>query len=158
VAEPVVTEQKRGRRIAMSSEELNAFLAEQRTCRVATVGSDGSPHNTPLWFFWDETSLWLYSVVKSQRWADIAREPRVSVIVDTGHDYDELRGAELIGALEQVGEVPRGDTPDERLVVPERGFGTKYKGPAGLTPDGRHAWLRLTPEKIVSWDFRKLPA
>jgi hypothetical protein len=23
-------------------------------------------------------------------------------------------------------------------------------------PDGRHAWLRLTPEKLVSWDFRKL--
>ena len=22
--------------------------------------------------------------------------------------------------------------------------------------DGRHAWLRITPLKIVSWDFRKL--
>jgi hypothetical protein len=22
--------------------------------------------------------------------------------------------------------------------------------------DGRHAWMRLTPEKVVSWDFRKL--
>ena len=22
--------------------------------------------------------------------------------------------------------------------------------------DERHAWLRLTPERIVSWDFRKL--
>jgi len=22
--------------------------------------------------------------------------------------------------------------------------------------DGRHAWLRITPAKIVSWDFRKL--
>jgi hypothetical protein len=24
--------------------------------------------------------------------------------------------------------------------------------------DGRHAWLRITPAKIVSWDFRKLAA
>ena len=23
--------------------------------------------------------------------------------------------------------------------------------------DGRHAWLRVVPEKIVSWDFRKIP-
>jgi hypothetical protein len=23
--------------------------------------------------------------------------------------------------------------------------------------DGRHGWLRLVPEKITSWDFRKLP-
>jgi hypothetical protein len=22
--------------------------------------------------------------------------------------------------------------------------------------DGRHAWLRVTPAKIASWDFRKL--
>jgi hypothetical protein len=22
--------------------------------------------------------------------------------------------------------------------------------------DGRHAWLRITPTKITSWDFRKL--
>jgi hypothetical protein len=22
--------------------------------------------------------------------------------------------------------------------------------------DGRHAWLRVTPTKIASWDFRKL--
>ncbi len=25
-----------------------------------------------------------------------------------------------------------------------------------FAPDGRHAWLRLTPDKLVSWDFRKL--
>jgi hypothetical protein len=24
-------------------------------------------------------------------------------------------------------------------------------------PDGRHAWLGLVPDKITSWDFRKLP-
>jgi hypothetical protein len=24
--------------------------------------------------------------------------------------------------------------------------------------DGRHAWLRVVPSKIVSWDFRKLAA
>jgi hypothetical protein len=31
----------------------------------------------------------------------------------------------------------------------------KYFG-AEMTHDGRHAWLRVTPQKIVSWDFRKL--
>jgi len=41
--------QKRGRKIAMSPEEIDAFLADQRTCRVATIGPDG-PHATPLWF------------------------------------------------------------------------------------------------------------
>jgi hypothetical protein len=32
----------------------------------------------------------------------------------------------------------------------------KYFGLPEMTHDGRHAWLRITPLKIVSWDFRKL--
>ena len=100
-------EQRRGRKIAMAPEELDTFLEGERTCRVATVGADGRPHNTPLWYVWDGTALWLTSIVKSQRWADIERDPRVSVIVDGGTDYMELCGAELIGTVERVGEAPR---------------------------------------------------
>ena len=33
----------------------------------------------------------------------------------------------------------------------------KYQHPArAMIHDGRHAWLRITPAKITSWDFRKL--
>jgi len=33
----------------------------------------------------------------------------------------------------------------------------KYQHPgASMIHDGRHAWLRITPAKITSWDFRKL--
>jgi hypothetical protein len=139
----------------MAADELDTFLREERTCRVATVGVDGRPHNTPLWFVWDGAALWLNSIVKSQRWTDLARNPQVSVIVDAGHDFGELRGAELIGKVDQVGEVPRTSTPNASLEEPERLFGAKYAG-GRFQPDGRHAWLKLTPEKIVSWDFRKI--
>jgi hypothetical protein len=148
-------EQRRGRRIAMAPEELDAFLAEERTCRVATVGPNG-PHNSPLWFVWDGTSLWLNSIVKSQRWTDVERNPQVSVIIDAGVDFGELRGAELIGSLAQVGEVPRTDAAHAELAGPEQLFARKYSGSESFTPDGRHAWLRLTPDKVVSWDFRKM--
>jgi hypothetical protein len=140
----------------MSPEELDAFLAEERTCRVATVGADGRPHNTPLWFVWDGDALWLNSIVKSQRWTDVARNPSVSVMIDAGHGYTELRGAELLGSLEPVGDAPRTATVDARLEAPERLFAEKYTGTANFQPDGRHGWLRLIPEKIVSWDFRKM--
>jgi hypothetical protein len=152
----VPKEQRRGRKIAMSAEELDTFLSEERTCRVATVGADGRPHNTPLWFVWDGTALWLNSIVKSQRWTDAARNPSVSVVIDAGHGYAELRGAEMLGSLEPVGEAPRTAVTDARLEVPERLFAEKYSGTSTFQPDGRHGWLRLTPEKIVSWDFRKL--
>lgn len=150
-----VREQRRGRRIAMSSAELDEFLARERTCRVATMSPAG-PHNTPLWFVWDGQALWLTSIVKSQRWTDLARDARVAVLVDAGEAYDELRGAELRGSVEVVGEVPRTGEPNPELVQPELLMARKYHGGDTFHHDGRHAWLRLVPEKVTSWDFRKL--
>jgi hypothetical protein len=148
-------EQRRGRKIAMDQSEIDQFLNEQRTCRVGTVGADGGPHVSPLWFVWDGTALWLNSVVKSQRWTNVVRDQRVSVIVDGGTEFLELQGVELTGQAEIVGEVPRSGIPDPQLAEPERLFGEKYAGGV-FVADGNHAWLRLVPDKIVSWDFRKL--
>lgn len=138
----------------MGKAELDAFLTEQRTCRVATASQDG-PHLTPLGYVWDGTAPWLYSVVRSQRWTDISRDRRVAVLVDAGNAYGELRGAELRGAVEIVGEVPRTGTPDARLAEPERLYARKYEGSGVMYHTGHHAWLRLVPDKITSWDFRK---
>jgi hypothetical protein len=104
---------------------------------------------------WDGSALWLNSIVKSQRWTDLQRDPRISVIIDAGHEFGELRGAEVLGRIETVGDVPRTSTADPAVEVPERLFGEKYAD-GTFHADGRHAWLRLTPEKIVSWDFRKM--
>jgi nitroimidazol reductase NimA-like FMN-containing flavoprotein (pyridoxamine 5'-phosphate oxidase superfamily) len=144
----------------MSDEERDAFLAEERTCRVATIGRDG-PHATPLWFGWDGTHFWLYSIVKSQRWADLVRDPRIGITVDAGVDYLELRGVELTGTAEVVGDAPATGTT-EAVASIEAQFARKYMSPPEGPPneqmyhDGRHGWLRVTPNKITSWDFRKL--
>ena len=150
--------QRRGRAIAMTAAEVDEFLAGERTCRVATVGRDGRPHVAPLWFVWDGRSLWLSSVVRSQRWTDLRHDPRVAVVVDAGVEYTGLRGVEFSGTVVAVGDVPRTATPDPQLAEPERLFAGKYAGGVAVPPDGRHGWLRLTPEKLVSWDFRKLAA
>lgn len=148
--------QRRGRVIAMSAEELDGFLGEQRTCRLATTGPDG-PHVAPVWFVWDGQALWVYSLTRSQRWANLTRDPRAAVVVDDGHHYHELRGAEIEGQATVVGPVPRAGHEDApELAEPERLMAAKYFGAQGMTHDGRHAWLRITPRKLVTWDFRKL--
>ena len=107
--------QRRGRAIAMTAAEADEFLAAERTCRVATSGKDGRPHVVPLWFVWDGTALWLTSVVRSQRWTDLMRDPRVAVVVDAGVEYTELRGVELSGEVVPVGEIPRAGAPEPVL-------------------------------------------
>jgi PPOX class probable F420-dependent enzyme len=160
----MVKQQRRSRVIAMTPGELDAFLGEQRTCRLATTGPEG-PHVAPVWFVWDGQAVWTSSLVRSQRWANIARDPRVAVVVDDGHHYHELRGVEIEGRAAMVGPVPRTgeDPPVPELAEPERLMAAKYSGgtqTASSGPQtasgGPHAWLRITPVKIVSWDFRKL--
>ncbi|MGW5071850.1 pyridoxamine 5'-phosphate oxidase family protein [Rhodococcus sp. NPDC004095] len=148
--------QRRGRAIAMTAAEIDDFLAEERTCRVASVDGDGQPHVTPLWFVWDGTHLWLNSLVRSRRWTDLSRDPRVSVVVDGGEGYGELRGVEIVGTVDVVGETPRGTEPNVALADPERRYARKYQGRDEFTADGRHGWLRVTPRRVVSWDFRKI--
>lgn len=140
----------------MTEAERDEFLAAERTCRVATIGSDG-PHVAPLWYVWDGSAVWLYSVVRSQRWTDLQRDPRIGVVVDAGRDYAELRGAEITGRAEVVGEIPRTGEPHDGLRPVEHAFAQRYLGGApDMGYDGRHAWLRVAPTKITTWDFRKL--
>jgi Pyridoxamine 5'-phosphate oxidase len=149
-------QQRRARAIAMTPDEVDAFLAEERTCRVATTGTNG-PHATPLWFVWLDGTLWLTSLSRSQRWTDLQNDPRIAAVVDAGEAYTELRGVELRGRVEVVGEVPRTGEPVPELDGPEQAFADRYTG-GTIVRDGRHGWLRLVPEKITSWDFRKLPS
>ena len=136
-----MAEQRRGKRIAMSAEEVDAYLGAQRTCRVASLGKDGAPHVSPLWFVWDGTSMWLNSIVASQRWVNMLRDSRVGVAVDDGHEFLELRGVEMSGEVEMVGEAPRGSDPDPAVEQPERLWSEKYMGGQPYRSDGRHAWV-----------------
>jgi hypothetical protein len=141
--------------IAMSEEERHEYLVTRRMCRLATVSTGGAPHVSPLWFEWDGAHAWIYSIVKSQRWVNISSNPKVSLVVDDGDGYEELRGVEITGRMAPVGEIPRTGVPCEELEIPERLFAEKYSRHE-MTHDGRHAWLCLVPDKIVSWDFTKL--
>jgi hypothetical protein len=146
--------QRRARAIAMSDDERDAFLATERTVRVATNGTHG-PHATPLYFVWDGAAMWFSSLTRAQRWKDLEADPRMGAVVDAGEFYGELRGVEIRGRVEPVGEIPRTGEPNPELEAVEQAFADKYtEGSFGH--DGRHAWLKLVPEKISSWDFRKI--
>jgi nitroimidazol reductase NimA-like FMN-containing flavoprotein (pyridoxamine 5'-phosphate oxidase superfamily) len=145
--------QKRSRAIAMTDEEVDSFLATEWVCRLASLKSDGRPHVAPLWFVWDGSAIWVYSIVRSQRWKNIVGDGRVSVVIDAGRDPSELRGVEVDGRAEPVGEMPRIEGRDESVAAVEDLFAAKY---GRFELDGKHAWLRIAPENLVSWDFRKI--
>ena len=136
--------------LRMTPEELEDFLCSQRTCRIATVSEDGEPHVVPLCYVWHEGALWVTSLRKSRRASDLASGSRAAVCVDAGEAYSELKGAVLYGRFESAVDEPELDTVRGLL-------GAKYW--SGIqVPDVRsHTWLVLRPDRLVSWDFAKIP-
>ncbi len=149
--------QRRGRRIMMTPAELDEFLATQRTCRVATVSRRLPARQRAVVRLGRHLAVAVL-VTRSRRWADLRKDPRIAVVVDAGEEYGELRGVELSGARRVRRREPAHRRAVPELDAPETLFARKNFGLDEMPHDGRHAWMRLTPDTIASWDFRKLPS
>ena len=76
----------------MSDEEVADFLDAQRTVICATNGRDGWPHLMPLWYVVRDGRLWSWTYAKSQKVRNLERDPRASLQVEAGDEYEQLRG------------------------------------------------------------------
>jgi len=137
--------------LRLTPEELDELLTSERTLRAGTVSADGTPHVAPLWFLWRDGAIWLTSLRRSKRQTDLKAGSRVALCVDTGRDYSELRGAVLYGTPAEAGD-------DPELPAARKAFARKNWDIEDLPDIKSHVWLKLVPDKIVSWDFRKIPA
>lgn len=131
--------------------ELDALLSSERTARVATASAGGMPHVIPMWFVWHEGALWVNSLIRSRRTSDIEDGSQAAVCIDAGQEYAELRGAVLYGRFEVADQHPELDQIKQL-------FGQKYWNGVAVPSLRSHVWLRLQPERVVSWDFAKIPS
>lgn len=143
---PIPREQLR-----LTADELDELLASARTARIGTVSADGWPHVVPLWFVWHRGALWVNNLRRSKRSRNLAGGSPVAVCVDDGERYEELRGAVLSGRFESADDHPE-------LPAVRAAFARRYWGGSEVPELRSHEWLRMEPERIVSWDFRKIPA
>lgn len=81
--------------IRLSAEEQRELIASERIVVVSTIGPRGWPHSMPLWYVPRNGELWIYTYAKSQKVRNLERDPRATLLVETGHEYGELRGVEI---------------------------------------------------------------
>jgi hypothetical protein len=138
--------------LSLTAGELEAFVGAQRTVRVATADPRGRPHVVPLWYVWLEGAMFMNSTLGNLTVRHIEANPRVAALVDDGETYDELRGVLLHGPTTRAVE-------DPQLPTVAKLWSRKYLGgdPVPFDRWRNRVWLRLDPETITSWDFRKIP-
>ena len=84
--------------------QVRAFLAEQNTLTLATLGPDGDPQATDLYYAeTGDLSLYFVSVPGSRHAANIARCPRVAVTIHADSNlWRDIRGLQLEGVCALV--------------------------------------------------------
>ena len=147
----------RREQIEMSADEVKAFLEEERTMAIATIGRDGRPHVVAMWYAFldDVPSFWTFG--KSQKILNLRRDPRITCMVEAGDTYDQLRGVELVARAEIV------EDADEILrfgiLEFERYQATKVTEallPIVQRTADKRVLVKIHTERVVSWDHRKL--
>ncbi|MGZ4184305.1 MAG: pyridoxamine 5'-phosphate oxidase family protein [Solirubrobacteraceae bacterium] len=141
----------------MTDEEVTSFLEEQRVVICATNGPRGWPHLMPLWYVVRGGDLWAWTYAKSQKIRNLERDPRATLQVETGEEYQELRGV----MIESDAEIHR----DTELIV-EFGaelmqrYGAAATGPefmeAVRAQAAKRVALQFTTRQVATWDHRKL--
>jgi PPOX class probable F420-dependent enzyme len=142
--------------IKMTPDEVEAFLSEQRTLSMCTINFDGSIHAVAMWYGFLEGSIAVETKTKSQKVQNLRRDPRMTVLIEDGDSYEELRGVELVGRAEIV------DDPDQMWALGVSVF-ERYTGPytEEMKPFveamlHKRVVVQLHVERTVSWDHRKL--
>lgn len=142
--------------IRMTEEEVRAYLAEPHTLQVATINADGTPHLVAMYYALldDDVVFWTYG--KSQKVANLRRDPRLTVMAESGTSYDQLRGVTITGRAELR------EGADEVIAVGEAIY-PRYFGELddmarqGVAHTGRkRVAVRVKRERVVSWDHTKL--
>lgn len=142
--------------IAMDEAEIAAFLAEQRLLQLATIDHDGWPHLVTMWYALLDGQIAFWTYAKSQKAVNLARDPRLTCLVEAGEEYQELRGVQIKGRAVTTGDyqtVQRvGLAVWERFVSP-MDDGTRAMIDSQAT---KRVAVFVEPLEVTSWDHRKL--
>ena len=143
-------------RVAMTADEAAALLAESRKLQLATINPAGTPHLVTMFYvlLGGRIAFWTYRA--SQKARNLARDPRLTCLVETGEEYFELRGVQVAGRA-QIVEDQAGILEIGRAVA---------GGLAGVPADALDGYVEqaarkrvgviVEPTRTISWDHRKL--
>ena len=142
--------------IVMSDEEIWEFLDRQRSSTVATYGPQGQIHLVGMWYAVLDGQVWIETKAKAQKVVNLRRDPRMSVLVEAGHTYDQLRGVALEGTGVVVDDADVVWDVCVNIFSRYNGQYTEEMKPFVEFMAKNRVAVRLDADRIRSWDHRKL--
>ena len=145
-------------RVAMTAADAADLLAGSHKLQLATINRDGTPHVVTMFYVMLDGQIAFWTYRSSQKARNLARDPRVTCLVETGDEYFDLRGVQVVGRVVTV-EDPAGVLEIGRgIAAVMAGMpGDQLEDYVAHTARKRVGFL-VEPQRIISWDHRKLIA
>lgn len=140
--------------ITLTPDEQATLLRAAQKASLATVDADGFPHVVAMGFLGKDGAIFMTSYAKAQKVLNARRNPKVGVMIETGQQYTEFRGLMIRGRCEVIDDPGVVETI-VREIATKQGRTAAAPGRA-ITSAPKRVVLKITPEKIASWDHTKL--
>jgi PPOX class probable F420-dependent enzyme len=143
--------------ITMTPDEVEAFLDRERTMQVASINRDGTPHLVAMWFTRHDGELAFWTYAKSQKVLNVRRDPRITVMVETGDTYDALKGVTIYGHAHII------EDRDEVFAFGDALYPRYWEGVDSdaareqvRAMGSKRVLITIERERTISWDHTKL--
>jgi PPOX class probable F420-dependent enzyme len=145
--------------ITLSEAEQAELLDSERVVVVSSIGPRGWPHSMPMWFVVRDGEIWVWTYAKSQKVRNLERDPRATVLVETGTEYVELRGIQIEAEAELVHDPDRVAEFGSELTIRYSDGIDSVEGDAAAALRAqatKRVAIRFEPIRVATWDHRKL--
>jgi PPOX class probable F420-dependent enzyme len=145
--------------ITLENAELLALLDSERVVVVSSNGHRGWPHSMPLWYVPRDGEIWIWTYAKSQKVRNLERDPRATLLIETGHEYGELRGAmiEAEAVIHRDAETVVGFAEELTLRYSEGISEVEGDAKAALEAQApKRVAIQFRARRTASWDHAKL--
>ena len=145
--------------IQLSEGDVSRLLEEERVAIVSSLGPRGWPHSMPMWFVAREGDVWVWTYAKSQKVRNLERDQRATVLVETGHEYGELRGimVEAEAEIHRDFETVIGFAEELTVRYAEGISSVDGNARAALEAQApKRVAIHFRPVRTATWDHRKL--
>jgi PPOX class probable F420-dependent enzyme len=145
--------------ITLSEGEQRELIESERVVVVGSLGVRGWPHLMPLWYVPRDGEVWIYTYAKSQKVKNLERDPRATLLIETGHEYAELRGVMIEAEAEINREIEVVYPLAEQLTLRYAEGLQSVEGDAKAALEAqarKRVALHFRPQRVASWDHSKL--
>ena len=143
--------------IRMTDEEMRHFIEEQKSLQVSCLGPDGWPHLTTLWFAVVDQKIVFETYTRSQKILNLQRNPNITVLLEDGLIYEELRGVMIKGNAILESEPEDVEKYAKAVMLrnqPE--YGEELLSEAAKQMSFKRTAVIVEPNEVITWDHTKL--